>query len=247
MGQDVLREDRDGLCLLTLNRPQKLNSLTVAMFADLGEHVSALADDASIGCVVLRGAGRCFSAGHDLNDIAAGEALPRPNFQAHVISALANLPQPVITAVHGHCYTGGLELALAGVVILAAETARFAVTHARWALVPVWGGSQRLQRRVGKAKAAEMMFTCDPVLGVEAAAIGLANRCYPDEVFEAEVLAFARRILANSPHSNRANKRLLNETDGLPLAAGLAHEIYAGAGRGPDMAERLAAFARRKP
>ena len=82
------------------------------------------------GVVVLRGAGRCFSAGHDLGDIAGGEKLPRPRFQSHVIERLADLPLPVITAVHGHCYTGALELALAGDIIFAAEKPRFADTHA---------------------------------------------------------------------------------------------------------------------
>jgi enoyl-CoA hydratase len=243
----VLREDRDGLALLTLNRPDKLNSLNVEVFEDLAAHVEALAGETqTVGCVVLRGAGRCFSAGHDLGDIATGEKLPRPHFQSHVIEALANLPQPVVTAVHGHCYTGALELALAGDIILAAEGAKFADTHARWALTPVWGLSQRLPRRVGQAKAHEMMLTCRTFTGAEAAAMGLANACFPDEGFEAAVEAFCRTILENSWFSHRANKRLMTATDGLPLAAGLAHEIYNGEGRGPDMHERIAAFAARK-
>ncbi|MEO8813010.1 MAG: enoyl-CoA hydratase/isomerase family protein [Caulobacteraceae bacterium] len=247
MNGTVLREDRDGLTILTLNRPEKLNSLNVAVFEDLNAHVSALAGEAdTIGCVVLRGAGRCFSAGHDLGDIAVGERLPRPNFQSHVIEALASLPQPVICAVHGHCYTGALELALAGDIVLAAESAKFADTHARWALTPVWGLSQRLPRRVGAARAHEMMLTCRTVFGAEAATMGLANACFPDSVFEAEVESFVRSILENSWFSHRANKRLMAATDGLPLAAGLAHEVYNGEGRGPDMQTRIAAFAARR-
>jgi len=243
----VLRETRDGLAVLTLNRPDKLNSLNVELFKDLEAHVRDIASETdTVGCVVLKGAGRCFSAGHDLGDIATGEALPRPNFQSHVIEALANLPQPVITAVHGHCYTGALELALAGDVILAAENARFADTHAKWALTPVWGLSQRLPRRVGASRAFEMMLTCETFTGAQAAEMGLANRCFPDAEFEAQTEAFARRILENSWFSHRANKRLVLETDGLPLGAGLSHEIYNGAGRGPDMQERIAAFANRK-
>jgi len=243
----VLREDKGGLAILTLNRPEKLNSLNVEVFEDLHAHVRALAGETErVGCVVLRGAGRCFSAGHDLGDIAAGERLPRPNFQSHVIEALASLPQPVVAAVHGHCYTGALELALAGDIILASAGAKFADTHAKWALTPVWGLSQRLPRRIGRAKAHEMMLTCATFSGAEAAAMGLANRCFPDESFAADVEAFCRQILENSWFSHRANKRLISETDGLPLAAGLAHEIYRGEGRGPDMEERIAAFANRK-
>ena len=144
----VMREDIDGIAVLTLNRPDKLNALNVALFQNLLDHIKDIAGQAdSIGCVVLKGAGRCFSAGHDLGDIAAGEKLPRPNFQAKVIEALTELPQPVISAVHGHCYTGALELALAGDLILASEGAKFADTHGKWALQPVWGISQRLPRK----------------------------------------------------------------------------------------------------
>src|SRR3984885_579630 len=118
MSNLVVREDKDGLATLTLNRPEKLNALNVELFSQLDNHVNQLAkEERNIGAVVVRGAGRCFSAGHDLADIAAGEKLPRPNFQAGIIERLANLPQPVITAVHGHCYSGALELALAGDII----------------------------------------------------------------------------------------------------------------------------------
>jgi len=182
MGDLVLREDRGPAAILTLNRPDKLNSLNVPVFEALEAHVAALeADRGSAAVVVLRGAGRCFSAGHDLGDIATGEKLPRANYQAHVIERLANLPMPVISAVHGHCYTGALELALAGDIILAAESAKFADTHARWALTPVWGLSQRLPRRVGTYRAREMMFTCRTYSGREAEAMGLANSCVADE------------------------------------------------------------------
>lgn len=239
----VQREDHDGLAILTLNRPDKLNALTVAMFQQLREHVQQLAADTErIGLVLLRGAGKCFSAGHDLADIAHGERPPKPSFQADTIELLAELPQPVITAVHGHCYTGALELALAGDLIVAAESAKFADTHARWALTPVWGMSQRLPRRVGIAKAQEMTYTARTYTGAEAQAMGLVNWCVPDAVFDAELHQFTRAILANSWFSLRANKRLYRETDGLPLRAGLSHEIHRSEGRGPDMDERIAKF-----
>jgi len=243
MSNLVQREDHDGLATLTLNRPDKLNALTVAMFQELRGHVQQLAADTErIGLVLLRGAGKCFSAGHDLADIAHGERPPKPSFQADTIELLAELPQPVITAVHGHCYTGALELALAGDLIVAAESAKFADTHARWALTPVWGMSQRLPRRVGIAKAQEMTYTARTYSGAEAQAMGLVNWCVPDAVFDAELHKFTRAILANSWFSLRANKRLYRETDGLPLRAGLSHEIHRTEGRGPDMDERIAAF-----
>ncbi len=240
----VLRADHDGVAELTLNRPEKLNALNVPLFEALEAHLAHI-EAAPVRAVVLRGAGRCFSAGHDLGDIATGEKLPRPNYQAHVIERLADLPLPVIVVVHGHCYTGALELALVGDIILAAESAKFADTHAKWALTPVWGLSQRLPRRVGTYRAREMMFTCRTVAGPEAAAIGLANICVPDAEIDSALSALTTQILANSSFSHAANKRLLTETDGLAQTAGLAHETHRGAGRGPDMAERIAAFGRK--
>lgn len=243
----VMREDIDGIAVLTLNRPDKLNALNVALFQNLLDHVKDIAVQAdSIGCVVLKGAGRCFSAGHDLGDIAAGEKLPRPNFQAKVIEALTELPQPVISAVHGHCYTGALELALAGDLILASEGAKFADTHGKWALQPVWGISQRLPRKIGNAKATEMMLTARTYTGAEALAMGLVVQVYADADFEIEVLAYCRQMLENSWHSLRGYKTLLNATDGMSLGEGLAYEVYNGVGTGPDMAERIAGFGRKK-
>jgi enoyl-CoA hydratase/carnithine racemase len=242
----VLRSDKDGIAHLSINRPDKLNALNVEVFTELNAHLVALeAQTDRIGCVVLRGAGRCFSAGHDLKDIATGEKLPRPNFQAHVIERLANLPQPVVTAVHSHCYTGALELALAGDVILASENAKFADTHAKWALTPVWGMSQRLPRRVGKSKAMEMMLTARTYSGREAEQMGLCNICFADDAFEAGVEEFCRAMLANSWFSLRANKKLLRDSDGLSLDAGLAHEIYNSEGVGPDMAARIGGFGKK--
>jgi enoyl-CoA hydratase len=243
---EVLTETVDGIRLLILNRPEKLNSLTVGVFTELWNALQAIETDERIRCVVLKGAGRCFSAGHDLTDIAAGEKLPFANFQARVIERLSNLPMPVVSAVHGHCYTGALELALAGDIILAASDAKFADTHAKWAFTPVWGLTQRLPRRVGWGKAREMIFTCRTYSGAEATAMGLATACLPAEGFDAAVLEYCRSILANSSFSHRVHKRLLNESDGLPLAAGLAREVYREDFHGPDMAERIAAFAARK-
>lgn len=242
----VLRTDADGLTTLVLNRPEKLNALNADLFRELGAHVDAIATDPAIGCVIVRGAGRAFSAGHDLTAIEAGESAEDHNLQASVIERLANLPKVVISAVHGPCFTGALELALAGDIILASAGARFADTHAKWGLTPIWGMSQRLPRRVGGVKAREMMFTCATVEGQEAAAIGLANRCFDDDQFNEAVEHFARSILTNSWFSNAANKRLLIDTDGLPLAQGLAHEVYRNEGIAPDFAERIASFARRK-
>jgi enoyl-CoA hydratase len=243
----ILLEESNGLCMLTLNRPDKLNALNLDIFIELRKHVEGLEHKLdTIGCVVLKGSGQCFSAGHDLKDIGAKENQQHDNFEAETIERLAHLPQTVISAVHGHCYTGALELALAGDIIIAAASAKFADTHARWALTPIWGMSQRLPRRIGLPKAKEMMLTARTYSAKEAVAIGLANMWVPDEQFDAEVAALVKQILSNSWFSNRANKRLLEKTDGMPLSEGLKYEIEQGEGSGPDMLERISAFGKKK-
>jgi enoyl-CoA hydratase len=243
MSELVLRSDAAGVATLTLNRPEKLNALSVPVFRDLRRHVEDIAASVDrISVVVLRGAGRCFSAGHDLADLLHGEDAPHPQFQAQTIEALAGLPQPVVASIHGVCYTGALELALAADLLIAGESARFADTHAKWAVTPIWGLSQRLPRRIGVARAREMMLTCRVYGAQQAAAIGLVNECVPDDRLEAAVSALCAEIQLNSSFVHRANKRLLADTDGLPLAAGLAHEIYRTDGVGPDMQARIDAF-----
>lgn len=241
----VIRDNNDGLAVLTLNRPDKLNSLTVGVFKQLRQHISDIRRDETIGCVILRGAGKCFSAGHDLNDISEGEEVPSRGWHSETLRMMEKLPQPVIAAVHSHCYTGALEVALAADFIVAADNAKFGDTHAKWALTPVWGMSQRLPRRVGIATAKKLMFTCETVLAEEALRIGLAETVFPIADFEAETEALARRILANSSFSHRANKRLLEATDADPLDAGLIWEVMENEGTGPDMQERIDAFTKK--
>ena len=242
MGDLVTRKDDNGLCWLTLNRPDKLNALTVDMFRELRAYVSDLYKDDSIGCVILKGAGKCFSAGHDLGDIAEGEAVPSRGWHSETLRLMEKLPKPVIAGVHGHCYTGALEVALAADFILAAQSAKFADTHAKWALTPIWGMSQRLPRRVGIATAKRLMFTAETVKADEAMRIGLCESIFADESFEADLEAFARQILANSPFSHAANKRLLEATDADKIDAGLQWEILENEGVGPDMQARIGAF-----
>jgi enoyl-CoA hydratase/carnithine racemase len=240
MSDVVQRTDRDGAATLVLNRPDKRNALNVELFQCLEGHIERLeAQTETIGVVVIRGAGGCFSAGAD---VAERVRPPRPHYQAKVIERLSLLPQPVVAVVHGVCFTGGLELALAADLIVAAASAAFADTHAKWALTPGWGLSQRLPRRVGFGRAREMMFTCSSYSGAQAAAMGLADLCVADDRLEPEVDALLTRMLGNSWFSHRGNKRLLLETEGMSLAAGLAHETFRGPGVGPDCAARMQHF-----
>ena len=238
----VERQDDEGLCWLTINRPEKLNSLTVGVFRELRQHILSLYKDDTVRCVILRGAGKCFSAGHDLGDIASGEDVPSRGWHSETLRLMEKLPKPVIAAVHGHCYTGALEVALAADFILASSTAKFADTHAKWALTPIWGMSQRLPRRVGIATAKRLMFTAETVRAEKALAIGLCEEIYPDESFLADVEPFARQTLQNSPFSHAANKALLEATDMDKMDAGLQWEIMENPGVGPDMHDRINAF-----
>ena len=245
MIETLLREDSEGLCTLTLNRPEKHNALDTALFERLDAECAALEQQhAAIGCVVLRASGRSFCAGADLAAMASGSAAA-PRFKPGVIERLARLPQVVIACVHGICVTGGLELALAADFIIASNSARFADTHGRWGLVAGWGMTQRLPRRVGPSFARLMMMTGRFIDAAEALRVGLIDICAPDEELGGQVTALAREVLANSWFTNRESKRLLLETDGLPLAAGLAHEHYRHPGSAPDYKERIALFARR--
>jgi len=242
VSETVLRVVDDGLCTLTLNRPEKLNALNFDMFKALAAHVDFASENRnSIGCVVVRGAGRSFCAGNDLGDLGGVfEGGDGSHFRSTTVERLANLPMPVIAVVRGHCLTGGLELALAADIIIAGESAKFGDTHGKWDLVPVWGLSQRLPRRIGRAKALEMSFTARTYSGRDAAAMGLANFCMLDDELDASVDNFVSDVLANSWRSSRAIKRLIDETEGMHLKAGLAHELHRSEGRGPETAERLA-------
>jgi enoyl-CoA hydratase len=242
----VLRTDADGVATLTINRPETLNALSPSLFVELRAHIDAIAaapDD--IGCVVLRGAGRSFSAGNDIKAIQGGDRAPSAHFQAETIDALERMPQPVIAQVHGHCYTGALELALGCDFIIAGESARFADTHGKWSMTPTWGMSQRLPRRIGVARAKQMMFTGTPVSGHDAVQAGLANVCVPDAELESTVAGIAAAIVGNSWHTLRADKSLVNEGQEYSLREGLAYERRTSPGAGPDMAERLKAFGAR--
>jgi enoyl-CoA hydratase len=234
----VLCDVADGIATLTLNRPEKRNALNLALWGELNDHLATIeAAGDSIGVVVLNANGPSFCAGNDLSE--RGATPPEPYYQSKTVARLANLPQPVIAAIQGGCYTGGLELALTADIIIAGESALFADTHGKFALVPIWGMSQRLPRRVGQAKAREISFTGLPVSGAEAARIGLANHCVPDAELAERTATIANAIAGQSRHSVLAYKKLYREQEDLPLAAGLAHEALNTVGVGPDFAERV--------
>ena len=207
----VLRADSDGVATLTLNRPDKLNALTPSVFVELRAHLDALAEDDSVRCVVLCGAGRSFCAGHDLQAIADHDPAPSRHFEPETVDALEALPIPTIARIHGHCYTGGLELALGCDILVAGEGARLGDTHGQWGLVPIWGMSIRLPERVGRSTAKELMFTSRRIDATTAATIGLVDHVVADEELDSAVAVLAAEIVGqltgHEPHRQGVDRR----------------------------------------
>lgn len=235
----VARQDKDGVATLTLNRPEKLNAINVPLMVELREQIDRIAADATVGCVILTGAGRSFCAGHDLESIGSGERAPSRHFESETIDALEQLPQPTIAKIRGHCFTGGLELVLGCDLLVAADSAVLGDTHGQWGLVPVWGMSVRLPERVGVSRAKELSFTSRRISGEQAAAIGLVDRVCPEPELDATVEELAREIAANSWGTNRIVKQLMRAHTDTPRTQALAFERQAPFGAPEDRQERM--------
>ncbi len=232
---------------VVLDRPDALNAITPDMLIELGDVLGRLAVDPEVRVVVLTGAGRAFSAGVDLKALGersleggkVGDVLDVP--ARRVTALLAEMPKATIAAVNGFCFTGALELALACDIVVCADDAKLADTHAKWGLRPTWGMSVRLPAAVGAARARELSLTARTFTGAEAAAWGLAARAIPRDRFEEEVAGLAAEIAANSVTAVAAAKELQREAFGRPIGEGLALE----AARSyviPDTEDRLAGF-----
>lgn len=240
----VKRMDEAGVATLTLDRPEKLNAINVALMIDLRTHVDAVARDPSVGCVVLTGAGRSFCSGHDLESIASGEKEPSKHFDPETIDALEALPMPTIGKIRGHCFTGGLELVLACDLLIAADDAKLGDTHGQWGLAPVWGMSVRLPERVGRSRAKELMFTSRRISGTRAAEIGLVDRAVPAEDLDKAVAELAAEITANSWDTNRIDKALVASTSERSRRDSLLIERNLPFGIPSDMKTRMSGASR---
>lgn len=217
---------KDGVADVRLNRPDKLNALDLAMFDGLVEAGDRIAADASVRAVVLSGEGRAFCAGLDLGSFQAMAATDRgsavtsglgdrsggriTNHGQQAAYTWAELPVPVIAAVHGVALGGGLQVALGADLRFVAPDAQMSVLEIRWGLIPDMTGTHTLRRLVGLDVAKELTWTGRMVSGEEAVAIGLATRVCADP--KEEALEFARQLAASSPHAIRAGKRLLNQS-----------------------------------
>jgi enoyl-CoA hydratase len=229
--QTLALESRDEhVLLVTLNRPQVLNALNTQMGKDkLDLWTRLAAEPAELRCVVLTGAGeRAFCAGADLKERdGMSEAVWRAQHEIfeRAFMALMELPLPVIAAVNGHAYGGGLEIALACDFIYAAKTARFALSETRLGLMPGGGGTQNLARAAGERRAKELIFTAGAFDARQGYEWGIVNRVC-DNVLE-EALATARNIAENAPLAVRQAKKSVHYGLQMDLATGYRFEIEA--------------------
>lgn len=246
-----------GVVLVTLDRPERLNALTVAMFDELGAVVAAVESDPEVRVVILTGAGRGFCAGYDLDDaeglpeLGATAMMARQEAAASVFARLRALKVPVIAAVNGPAAGGGFSLALAADIRLGSPSALFAAAFTRIGLsAGDLGLSWLLPRLVGPGLAAEIAFTGRRVEAEEAVRIGILNRVVPAETLDDEALAMAEQIVANAPGGVRMSKRALQanlEIGSYAAALELENRGQALLTRTDDMAEALAAFVEKRP
>ena len=225
----VLVERRESAALLTLNRPEKHNALSFELLTRLQAIVRELGEDPSIRVLIVRGNDRCFSTGMDLDDLAGvsgvGDTQRALSVARDANAAIERCPKPVIAAVAGWCLTGGLELALACDVRVAAENARFGITSARIGTVAGAGGTQRLPRLVGAGRAKEILFSAEPIDAAEALRIGLVNRVTPAGGEVDAALEMARLWARRAPLGLWFAKQAVNVGLTMPLEAALAFEI----------------------
>ena len=226
----VLLAKEGGLAIVTLNRPTKLNALNRELRAAFCHTMQALRDDESINVVIITGAGRGFCAGLDLKELGAesnhdgGGAVVRDTTNVSFVSVIEDMNVPVIAAVNGFAITGGFELALACDIMIAAESAQFADTHARVGVMPGGGMSARLPRAVGLRKAKELSLTGNYLSAREAERLGLLNRVVPDDRLLAEARELANQILSGDQNFVRQMKRLYDLTSRTTLEEALRIE-----------------------
>lgn len=255
----ILLERRGSTAWITLNRPQEMNALSDTMCSELLAAIEQIERDPQIRVVVLTGAGRAFCAGADLKGVfesagtEPGSGDPMTAFLdlvAGMIDRLRALPKPTIAALNGMTMAGGLELAMACDLIIAAESTRIGDAHANFGVFPGAGGAAVLPRRIGATAAKYLLFTGDTQSAAEMVPLGLVNRVVPDAELTAEVEKLAARIASKSPLVLRRMKQAV--ADGLeqPEAAALRMErlVLEAHRHSYDIREGLAAFVgKRKP
>jgi enoyl-CoA hydratase len=248
----VTCERRGEAALLTLSRPDSLNALSTRMLEALGARIRDVAADAALRAVVVTGAGRAFAAGADIAEMqrmTPVEALTLSRLGHETFAAFEALSVPVIAAVNGFALGGGLELALACDWIYAARKAKLGQPEVSLGLIPGFGGTSRLLRRVGPAWARELVLAGEPLGAEEAARIGLVNRVFEDEAALLEgALAVAKGLAKKGPLAVARAKRVLLEGQDADarVAHALEQQAFSALFASADRAEGLAAFVEKR-
>lgn len=249
----LLDQPESGIYLLTVNRPKALNALNGATLAEIAQAVAQVAADAGARVLLVTGAGeKAFVAGADIGemkDYTPGEARAFSEQGMAVMHAIETLPVPVIALVNGYALGGGCELALACDCIIAADTAVFGQPEVNLGIPPGFGGTQRLTRRIGRARAVELLSTARQVRAEEALRIGLANHVHPLAEIKVKGLETARTIAAKGPRAVRLAKEAARRGEDLDLANACALEtaLFALAFSTADQKEGMHAFVEKRP
>jgi len=249
----LIEQSEAGIYLLTVNRPKALNALNAATLDEIALAVMTVAGDAAARVLLVTGAGeKAFVAGADIagmQDMSLEQAREFSEKGTRVMHSLEALPVPVIALVNGYALGGGCELALACDWILAADNAVFGQPEVNLGIPPGFGGTQRLPRRVGPARALELLTTARQVKAQEAAAIGLANHVYPASELRAKGFEMARTISAKGPVAVRLAKRAVQNGLNLDLFAACALEtdLFVQAFATRDRKEGMSAFLEKRP
>jgi 2-(1,2-epoxy-1,2-dihydrophenyl)acetyl-CoA isomerase len=235
MTTDLLETVKDGVAVLTLNRPDRLNAMSRPMLDALLEALPRLADDPAVGVVVLTGAGRGFCAGGDVKAMAEGNELGGQTMEekAQALRArmetsrwLHEMPKPTIAMLRGPAAGAGLSLAMACDMRVASDTARLGTAFARVGYSGDFGGSYYLTQLVGTAKARELYFTADLLDAQQALGLGLVNRVVPDARLEEETMALASRLARGPRVAFRYMKRNMNAAESASLKEMLDLEAW---------------------
>jgi enoyl-CoA hydratase/carnithine racemase len=246
------KSEDDGVETLVLMHPP-VNALNTRLLDDLDQRISELADDPKVRAVVLTGDGQYFSAGADVKEMATLDLASAPQVARKGIAIydrLAHLRVPVIAAINGLALGGGLELALACDIRLAGESAKLGAPEVTLGLIPAYGGTQRLPRLVGVAKAKELIFTGAMISAAEALKIGLVNKTVPAGQELRAARDLAHTIAQRGPKAIRAAKRSIDDGLSLPLAQGIENETKLFETEvlpSEDLGEGIAAFVERRP
>ena len=221
----VILEREEHVGVVRLNRPNSLNALSSSLMKELVLALSELDEDPSIYCIVLTGSDKVFSAGADIKEMSlqkSVEALKEGNLER--FDAISRVSKPLIAALSGYCFGGGLELAMACDIIVAAESTRLGQPEINIGVMPGAGGTQRLTRAIGKYKAMDMILTGKQISAREAFEYGLISRVVPDELYLSEAKKIARELASKSPLALKIAKECVLKAYESTLSEGLEFE-----------------------